>query len=426
MSKRPRIVLLLVVSLCYTTPVTCAAQTAPPPLSELLPNLYRDHLLLNAVVVIIVFQNRIASDPEAFQTARLGPAAQIIRNARGQLSSFPLPSSAGGFTWTFDSASGAFNRGSSSFGPVYAERAFTIGGKHFNFGAAYQSVTFDHLDGKRLSGDEIATYTGVWLDDAHTLGIFVADRLNLDVSTNTTVTYATYGLTDRWDIGVAVPFNRVQVKARLTTRVGDTANGFLPDELTPDERSGSAQGVGDVVARTKFNFLKRHGGGLAAAVDFRLPTGDETNLLGVGSAQAKVYLVASTTRDKLSPHVNIGYTISGSSAAASSVETVTSPDEFNYTGGADIELSLRSTLAFDIVGRTLRKAGTLNLDPIFGSNYQQLALQAGKNLNLLLGSTGVKFTPFANMLITGNVLYPLSSSGLTDKLTWMFGVEYSF
>jgi len=30
------------------------------------------------------------------------------------------------------------------------------------------------------------------------------------------------------------------------------------------------------------------------------------------------------------------------------------------------------------------------------------------------------------MLLTTNVLFPLTKNGLTDRLTWMAGVDYSF
>jgi hypothetical protein len=47
-------------------------------------------------------------------------------------------------------------------------------------------------------------------------------------------------------------------------------------------------------------------------------------------------------------------------------------------------------------------------------------------VNLLLGSSGVRFNPGANMLVSLNVLFPLSEGGLTDRLTWLVGADYSF
>jgi hypothetical protein len=72
--------------------------------------------------------------------------------------------------------------------------------------------------------------------------------------------------------------------------------------------------------------------------------------------------------------------------------------------------------------------GTLTWGPsdFGGSQYPQFHLSPGEDLNLLLGSVGVKANPFRNMLLTANVLFPLTSSGLTARLTWMAGVDYSF
>jgi hypothetical protein len=58
--------------------------------------------------------------------------------------------------------------------------------------------------------------------------------------------------------------------------------------------------------------------------------------------------------------------------------------------------------------------------------FQELRLTPGADLHLLLGSAGVKFNPVANLLVTANVLFPLSQSGLTDNLTWTLGFDYSF
>src|SRR5262249_37827920 len=75
-----------------------------------------------------------------------------------QVSSCALGSSAGGFSWTFDSTLGTFNRVSPSFGPVFADRALTTGRRKLNFGANYQSATFDSLEGVDLDSRAIKSY----------------------------------------------------------------------------------------------------------------------------------------------------------------------------------------------------------------------------------------------------------------------------
>src|SRR5439155_27028263 len=98
-------------------------------------------------------------------------------------------------------------------------------------------------------------------------------------------------------------------------------------------------------------------------------------------------------------------------------------------------LSLKTTVALDVVGRTLRKIGTLeDIPSLFGSRngnrdaairpFQELSLRPGADLDLLLGSVGIKFNPFANLLVSANVLVPLSDRGLTAKLTWLLGFDY--
>jgi hypothetical protein len=79
----------------------------------------------------------------------------------------------------------------------------------------------------------------------------------------------------------------------------------------------------------------------------------------------------------------------------------------------------------------MRKAGTMTWGPadFSGSKfpqYQQFDFTPGRDLHVLLGSVGAKVNPFKNMLFTANVLFPLTKNGLTDRLTWMAGIDYSF
>ena len=115
-----------------------------------------------------------------------------------------------------------------------------------------------------------------------------------------------------------MPFIRVGLDASVTpTRVRSSDGAIEPGQGMPlpmDSRVGSASGVGDIVLRTKYNFLRRPGGGASVVLDVSLPTGDSNNLLGTGAARGKMLFVASTTLGRVAPHVNAGYTIVGASA----------------------------------------------------------------------------------------------------------------
>ena len=102
------------------------------------------------------------------------------------------------------------------------------------------------------------------------------------------------------------------------------------------------------------------GGGLAAAVDIRLPTGNENELLGAGGVEAKFLLVASAERGRLGQHVDIGYTVARGDVAGTIARLGAAPlpDEINYSGGFEFVANPRVTVVGDVVGRTLRGART--------------------------------------------------------------------
>ena len=237
------------------------------------------------------------------------------------------------------------------------------------------------------------------------------------------------------------------------------------------QRTGHATGLGDIVLRSKYRFLRREGGGLAAAVELRLPTGDENELLGAGGVQAKFLLLASNERGRFGQHLNVGYTAAEGRVGGSFAGFISAPlpDEINYSGGVEFVASPRFTLIGDLVGRTLRGAGRLD---VVSKNFQYAyftlapdgspappyAPPAGfgaspgpdcgaippfrtivchsvflnefnprsGNLTLLLGTGGVKFNLAGNLLLSGSVLFPLTNAGLRSRLTTVVGLDYAF
>jgi len=63
-----------------------------------------------------------------------------------------------------------------------------------------------------------------------------------------------------------------------------------------------------------------------AAVDLRLPTGNEEDLLGTGGVQAKMLLIASTEPGRVAQHLNIGYTVAQGHVAGSPLGLPASAD----------------------------------------------------------------------------------------------------
>lgn len=367
-----------------------------------------------------------------------------------QLSSFPLASSAGGFTYRFDPALGVFTRSADSFGPIYAERADTIGKGKFNIGLNYSHFTFDEIDGVSLRDggvNLVFTHQDVNFDGSNLLpyveGDVITAQLFLKIDTDITAFVLSYGVSDRFDIGVAVPLVSVDLEAQMAATVGRLATGQASNIHTfarggtedTLRQSGSASGVGDVVLRGKFQAVRGARGGLAVAADLRLPTGEERDLLGAGATQAKGSIVGSVRLGAFSPHLNAAYTWSSHGPEDQEIA-----DEISGVAGFDWAIHPRMTLAADVIGRSFRDSQTVSVEdtpfqfntnpagiPIMeGSRVLPRLLAQKQNSNAFLGSLGFKINPFGSFLLTVNGLFSLNEEGLQDDFAPLIGVDYSF
>jgi hypothetical protein len=459
----------------------CVAQEGGPAhLAEMLPDLILRDITLPRPLTGL-------SHVAHFSPVEAGeldnPAVGIVRNFNKlmmvQLSTFPLGSPAGGFTYTFDDSLGTFRRASSSFGPAFAERALTMGKRKFNVGFTFQHTSFSTFEGQDLADGSIKFYLrhddccssgsgsgsgsgggrggggGPVEKPNNTLldppfeGDLIEAALSLNANTDTAAFSANYGVTNRWDLGVVVPIVHVDLAAdvratilRLATASDPLTHTFEAGNPSATQKtfseSGTASGIGDVVLRTKYRFLESRGGGVAGGLDIRLPTGDTDNLLGAGG-QVKMFLIQSGGAGRLKEHLNAGYTSAWGSvpnvgllSLLGTEESV--PDEMNYAAGLEFVAESRVTIIGDVLGRTLRDAGRLDLTAkqfvyqgrtaVETASFNEFEPRAG-NLNLTLGTVGVKVNPGRNFLVSANFLFPLSTSGLRS-FTTVVGLDYTF
>jgi hypothetical protein len=466
-------------------PAEGRAQEARPNLAELLPDLILREITLPRPVTSGLSHVAHFSPIDAEELDN--PAVGIVRSFNTlmltQLSSFPLGSPAGGFTYTFDETLGTFRRTSPSFGPVFAERAVTMGRNRFNAGFSYQHTSYDRFEGQNLAGGAIKFYlrheeccsagsgggTGgggggggggsgpvVTPNDTRFDPPFEGDlieaALSMRASTDTAVFSLNYGLTDRWDVGVLLPIVRVELDAevqatilRLSTSNDPLTHTFEAGNPSATQRTfamgDSASGLGDVVVRSQYRFVDFAGGGLAAGLDVRLPTGDQNNLLGAGG-QTKMFAIVSSGSGRFMQHANLGYTVTWGSAPnigllATIGGATALPNEFAYAAGVEFVAESRLTIVADVLGRSLIDAGRLSIvskpfeyvtrngGPIQTVNFDEFEPRGG-SLNLTLGTVGAKFNPVGNLLISASVLFPLNSSGLRSKPTPVIGIDYAF
>ena len=359
-----------------------------------------------------------------------------------QLAAVPLPTPASGFTYTFDSSLGVFQRSTQSFGPILTERAETIGKRKLTFGITYQHFGFDSLEGLSL-GSIPAVFTH---DDSQLGGgrsDLVATTNSIDASVDQTVAFLSYGLGSRLDLSVAVPFVTVDLAARSDAQVQRIGTSASPATHYYDDgsggfgtvetytRSGHASGIGDVIVRLKGTPVHNDSIAIALGVDGRIPTGDEEDLLGLGAFGLKPFAVLSFSQGRVAPHLNAAYMWNGKSVLAGDVAKGTKedlPDQVQYAVGADVGVTKRLTLAFDFLGTYVIDSPRLVREVFTAANGQSFP-QIGfvtESYHLASGSAGLKLNPFGRLLVDINVLFKLDNAGLRDKVTPLLGIEYAF
>jgi hypothetical protein len=393
-------------------------------------------LIVDSLAVLSSGETHSAHFNSDFQTE----FTQFSTALTSRLASVPLPSPASGFTYEFDSSLGVFTRSTQSFGPILAERAETIGGRRFSFGFTYQHFNFDTLEGNDL-GNIPAVFTH---DSAELLGgreDLVTTVNSITARINQFTIFLTYGLTDRLDVSVAAPLmsNELQIRShatvqRIGTEVDDIHFFREADDSIGQERvfnaSGSASGIGDLTVRLKGNVWRT--AGMSLGLDLRVPTGDEQNLLGVGAAGVKPFLIWSAHLQGFSPHVNAGYQWNGKSVLAGDAttgEATKLPDQAFFVAGADFGVGSRFTFVVDVLGNyfidtpRMQRTEFRALDKV--SVFPNITFITDSFL-VLNGAVGCKVNVAGELLLDFNLLFNLNDNGLQDKVTPLMGMEYSF
>jgi hypothetical protein len=309
------------------------------------------------------------------------------------------------------------------------ERAETAGRHRFYFAATFQRFRFDKLDGQSLHN-----LPAVFSHKEGSLGNgmaapfetqFISTSNNLDLKVNQFTFFATFGLTDRIDVSLAVPLMQVGFKVTSQAQIIRTAgsepqivNGVFqpccsngppyahffdpanqasslthtftndrsttPGDLYWDPTKSGAAGLGDIVFRFKGNVYKSDRLSLALLADLRAPTGNEKNFLGSGAWGIKPFVAMSIPTRWVTPHINLGYQWNGSSLLAGDITGVsrlppatpganpipaTSPTKAKLPGfalfsiGSDFGLTSRLTFAADYIGQELINAPRLMMGP---------------------------------------------------------------
>jgi hypothetical protein len=401
-----------------------------------------------------------------------------------------LASPAAGIIYTWDPSTQLYSPATDSFGPIFGERADTIGRRRLFIGESYQFFSFSNLDGTNLKHlPQVFTQPDTPLGDGSgricsTTGdnegscSFIRDVVTVDTRVNLKIhelaTFVTYGVTNRIDVSLAIPVESVRLSSTSNaTIIDNSGSGYHSFNIRPDCGSlitntncdnqtfssnsefpgpGGTAGIGDLVFRVKGTPRRGERAAIAAGGDIRVPTGDSPNFLGAGAVGFRPFAVWSY-RSRISPHLAGGYQVNGKSKLVGDLATASEaklPGQFTYSEGVDAWLTKRITVAFDFLGQTV-----FNTQRLIPTTFTELGAcvynngnsfpdcnppdasfapskvdpnvtQLTANVNLFNLSLGTKIKVFSNLLFTGNVVFKVNHDGLRATAVPAGELSYTF
>jgi hypothetical protein len=332
----------------------------------------------------------------------------ISRALLANLATLPITASSGAFAYRLNPALGTVERATQSFGPFFVERALTAGRRHASVGVTAQHMRFTSLDGHNLRDGSLVTTANQFVDEP---APFDVDQLTLNIDASVATLYGNVGVTDRVDVGFAVPLVDLHVN-------GSRLNTYRGRVFTQASASARAVGLADVVVRSKVHLFDDEGAALAAAVDVRLPTGKREDLLGAGSTSVRVAGIGTLETGRISTHANAGISVGGLAR------------EFSYGGAAAVAATDRVTLTAELLGRWIDSPG--GIEQVSASTPNLVGVQTirvlpnASTLKIVTFVPGVKMNISNTWVLAASMAVALTKAGLTSPLTPFVGLDYAF
>ncbi|MGH7467057.1 MAG: hypothetical protein ACRENP_03630 [Longimicrobiales bacterium] len=348
------------------------------------------------------------------------------------LANLPFTSATSGATFRF--VNGVPTATSTSAGAIFGERSQTLGRGRLLAGINVNNLAFDNIRGMPLNNLRFRfahqNVGAAPMGDPPFENDMIEVTTNLNLNVQVTSVFASYGLSDKIDVGVLIPLVRAALSgtseaeiipfSRPTPHVFGTAQS--PSEFADASASGSAIGIGDIAVRVKANIYQRNNVGAGVLADVRLPTGDSANFLGSGLMSIRALGIISGRTGNFSPHVNAGVAIRTGETQNHSIVAAL---------GFDHLLAERVTLAVDLLADIELGDSKLELPDrvIFNSpstRRVRLTDIPEQTDRLLDASVGFKMQLPSDYRFIANLLLPLANGGMRPNYLIMAGFERTF
>jgi len=297
----------------------------------------RAQTLSDVLTFLVTNESVPTGSVERDRDAARAASVTISRALLANLATLPVPSSSAAFVYGLNPELGTVERKTETFGPFFLERALTAGRGHASAGVTFQHLHFTSLDGRSLSDGSLVTTANQFVDEA---APFDVDRLTMNIDADIATLYGTVGVTNRLDVGFAAPMVSLTID-------GSRVNTYRGRTFTQATASGRAVGLADLVVRAKYMLYDEGATALATALDVRLPTGREEDLLGAGATSYKASTIASVEGRHAAAHANLALAVGGLAT------------EVSY--GAALSLAATPTLSIgaELLGRWIDSSGHL-------------------------------------------------------------------
>ncbi len=371
-----------------------------------------------------------------FSSDSLGTLGLLVTDLASSAADFPAVSTVPGFTYRLNPELEVFERAPGPLGPVFVERPGTLGKGKLDVGLSYLFVDFDDLNGDDIDGLEFAELghndccanppsPGVpgFEGDTATLSF---DKFQLQ--SHVISFFATYGLTDRWDVNVLVPIIQTSLDIEATATVGNQSGApvhFFDNDTkrTTETRSTDDDkfGVGDVQFRTKYRLMDGDPIGLASGLAVRFETGDEENFQGIGATTLTPFLSTAKVFGPIDLHATGGVEINFEDSDRSRIR---------WGAGVTWQLGERIALLADFVGSSNIHTDRINVEvPTFEEGPGTVPTETvfrETSTDIIDFAPGIKALISENAVAFASVFIPVNEDGLRADFVPAAGIEFSF
>lgn len=385
----------------------------------------------------------ITNNSYLFQGANFDSLTPALERIAVLGTDVPATSTIPGVTYTFDFEATAPVRTAGSLGPVFLERAETVGRRRFVLGASYLFAELSNLDGRDANSELFFFNDALGVDTETQHTVRVQNRFTFDefaIRLHAASLSATFGLSERWDLNLLVPLLHTELDVRATTQnfTRDLSDGsVIADAPRRLSLRDDAFGVGDVLLRTKYHVGRVGSVDAAAGFTLRTPTGREDDFHGIGDWTLTPILVLSRGIGHHDLHANLGVEANADdperSRARYGIGATVQPieqlalllDVIGSSGVADDEFSQegRALTGSRFDGPFQTGTATAQGPGVLSRVHFTSVIPRADVLDLALGvkvSPGGRFTAFVTAIV------PLTPDGLRADVIPAGGVEYTF